>query len=64
MCALGYADDTTLTCPCVFGVNCMLDICNQFAKNKHVTFNTKKFELPYTTHRLILGPLLHKSLVM
>ena len=40
--ALGYADDITLTCPSLYGLNYMLDICNQFAKNSHVIFNTKK----------------------
>ena len=40
--ALGYADDITLTCPSLYGLNSMLDICNQFAKNNHVIFNTKK----------------------
>ena len=40
--ALGYADDITLTCLSLYGLNCMLDICNQFAKNHHVIFNTKK----------------------
>ena len=39
---LGYTDDITLTCPCLYGLNYMLDICNQFAKNNHVIFNTKK----------------------
>ena len=36
--ALGYADDITLTCPSLYGLNSMLDICNQFAKNNHVIF--------------------------
>ena len=40
--ALGYADGITLTCPSLYGLNSMLDICNQFAKNNHVIFNTKK----------------------
>ena len=40
--ALRYADDITLTCPCLYGLNYMLDICNQFAKNNNVIFNTKK----------------------
>ena len=39
--ALGYADDITLTCPSLYGLNSMLDICNKFAKNNHVIFNTK-----------------------
>ena len=40
--ALGYADDSILTCPSLNGLNSMLDICYQFAKNNHVIFNTKK----------------------
>ena len=40
--ALGYVDDITLTCPSLYGLNYMLDICNQYAKNNHVIFNTKK----------------------
>ena len=40
--ALGYAYDITLTCPSLYGSNSMLDICNQFAKNNHVIFNTEK----------------------
>ena len=39
--ALWYEDDITLTCPSLYGLNCMLDICNQFTKNNHVTYNTK-----------------------
>ena len=39
--ALGYGDDITLTCPSLYGLNSMLDIWNQFAKNNHVIFNTK-----------------------
>ena len=40
--ALGYADDITLTCTSFYGLNYMLDICNQFSLNNHVIFNTKK----------------------
>ena len=40
--ALGYADDTTLTCPSLYGLNSMLYISNQFAKNNHIIFITKK----------------------
>ena len=40
--ALGYADDTTLTCSSFYGLHSMFDICNQFARNNHVIFNTKK----------------------
>ena len=42
MSVLGYADDITLACPSLYGLNYILDICNQFAKNNHVIFNTKK----------------------
>ena len=38
---IGYADDITLTCLSLYGIN-SIDICNQFAKNNHVIFNTKK----------------------
>ena len=38
--ALGYVDDITLTCPSLYGLNSMLDICDQFAKNNHVIFLT------------------------
>ena len=40
--ALGFADDIALTCPSLHGLTDMLDICNQFPKNNHVIFNTKK----------------------
>ena len=40
--ALECADDNTLTCPSLYGLNYMLDICNQFDKNNHVIFYTKK----------------------
>ena len=40
--ALGYADDITLTCPSLYGLNCMLDICNQFVAKNYETYNTKK----------------------
>ena len=40
--AKGYTYDITLTCPNLYGLICMLHICNKFAKNNHVTFNTKK----------------------
>ena len=54
---LGYVHDITLTYPSLYGLNSMLDIyiaylniniesydiCNQFAKNNHVIFNTKDY---------------------
>ena len=45
--ALGCADDIALTCPSLNGLNYMLDICNQFAKNNHVMFNTRKVCIKY-----------------
>ena len=33
---LGYAYDITLTCPSLYGLNCILYIFNQFTKNNHV----------------------------
>ena len=42
MSAIGYAYDITLTCSSLYGLNYMLDICNQFAKNNNVIFSTKK----------------------
>ena len=35
--ALSYADDITISCPSLYGLNIMLDICNNFAHE-----NTKK----------------------
>ena len=39
---LRYVDYITLTCPSLYGLNCMLEICNQFAKNKLVN-NVNRF---------------------
>jgi len=40
--ALAYADDITLLCPSIRGMNIMLDICNDFAIEFDLMFNAKK----------------------
>ena len=40
--ALSYADDITLLCPSIKGLNKMLDICNSFADMYDIKFNAKK----------------------
>ena len=40
--ALSYADDITLSCPSVHGLNKMMSICSDFATNNFITFNAKK----------------------
>ena len=40
--AISYADDITLSCPSIRGLNCMLDICNTFAAEHYLVFNSKK----------------------
>ena len=40
--ALSYADDITLSCPSVHGLNKMMNICSDFATNNFITFNAKK----------------------
>ena len=40
--ALSYADDITLSCPSIRGLNRMLEICNTFAAEHNLIFNTKK----------------------
>ena len=42
MVAQGYAGDIILTCPSLYGLNCMLDICNQFAKNNYVILTQRR----------------------
>ena len=37
-----YADDITLICPSIWGLNEMLKICNTFSKNNSMLFNKKK----------------------
>ena len=39
--ALSYADDTLIS-PSLYGLNCMLDICNKFAIDNFIIFNSKK----------------------
>ena len=40
--ALSYADDITLSCPSIRGLNRMLEICNTFTAEHNLIFNTKK----------------------
>ena len=40
--AISYADDMTLSCPSIRGLNRMLDICNKFAAEHYLIFNSKK----------------------
>ena len=40
--ALSYADDITLLCPSVWGLNEMLKICNKYILEKNIIFNSKK----------------------
>ena len=40
--ALSYADDITLICPSIRGINNMIDICCEYAKEYDVTFNPTK----------------------
>ena len=37
---LSYADDITLICPSLRGMNCMLKICSDFAHNCSLTINS------------------------
>ena len=37
--ALSYADDITLSCPSVYGLNKMMNFCSDFATNKFITYN-------------------------
>ena len=40
--ALSYADDITISCPSLYGLSIMLDICYNFAHESCITFNTNK----------------------
>ena len=40
--ALSYADDITLLCPSVWGLNEMLKICNKYRLENNIIFNSKK----------------------
>ena len=39
--ALSYADDITISCPSLYALSIMLDICNNVAHENVITFNTK-----------------------
>ena len=39
---LSYADDITLLCPSVWGLNEMLNICNKYRLENNIIFNSKK----------------------
>ena len=40
MATLSYANDIKISCPTIHGLNCMLDICNEFACHNLITFNS------------------------
>ena len=40
--ALSYADDITISCPSIRGLNRILEICNTFAAKHNLIFTTKK----------------------
>ena len=40
--ALSYADDITLLCPSICGINKMIDICCEYAKEYDIKFNPTK----------------------
>ena len=40
--ALSYADDITIMCPSIGGLNEMLKICYSFAQSNSIIFNHKK----------------------
>ena len=40
--ALSYTDDITISCPSLYCLNIMLDICNNFANDNFITFNKNK----------------------
>ena len=40
--AISYADDITLSCPSIRGLNRMLDICNKLAAEHYLIFNSKE----------------------
>ena len=39
---LSYADDITLSCQSVYGLNKIMNICSDFATNNFITFNAQK----------------------
>ena len=40
--ALSYADDITLLCPSICGINNMIDICCEYSKEYDIKFNPTK----------------------
>ena len=42
-----YADNLSLLCPSFSGVKEMLKICEQYAKDKKITFNASESQLLY-----------------
>ena len=40
--APSYADDITIICPSIRGLNKMLKICNEFTQSNKIIFNSKK----------------------
>ena len=51
--ALGYADDLTLLCPSITGLQSMVDICTTFAKEFDIKFNPDKSVcLAFTKYQL------------
>ena len=40
--ALSYADDITIICPSIRGLNKMLKICDEFAQSNKIILNSKK----------------------
>ena len=58
--AISYADDITLSYPSIRGLNRMLDICNKFAAEHYLIFNSKRSlaikygkEVNYTAYVLL-----------
>ena len=43
--AFGYADDITLISPMIYGLKNMLKVCESFAIDYHITFNSIKSKL-------------------
>ena len=43
----GYADDLTLLCPTLSGLEEMLNVCEDFAKDYNILFNASKSKLMY-----------------
>ena len=67
--ALSYADDITLSCPSVHGLNNMMSICSDFATNNFITFNAKKTicikygeSVRLTEHVILMAMVYHGTL--